>query len=84
MSTHPKASHHTHLARGPVADNLARIEFTPDDLERLELFWTSRWRRRGRCSTTWGAGRHAFLVRFRPAMHATVLPTRASHSLGMG
>jgi hypothetical protein len=36
-------------ARGAwsVADNLARIEFTPDDLERLELFWTSRWRRRG-------------------------------------
>jgi hypothetical protein len=31
-----------------VADNLAGIEFTPDDLERLELCWTSRWRRRGK------------------------------------
>jgi hypothetical protein len=36
-------------ARGAwsVADNLARIEFTPDDLQRLELFGTNRWRRRG-------------------------------------
>src|SRR6266496_1995772 len=59
-------------ARGAwsVADNLAGIEFTPDDLERLELLWTSRWRRRWGCSTTWGSGRHAFLLRFRPAMHA--------------
>jgi hypothetical protein len=47
MSTHPKASHHTHLARGSVAENLARIEFTPDDLERLKLCWPSRWSRRG-------------------------------------
>jgi hypothetical protein len=29
-----------------VAGDLARIELTPDDLERLDLFWTSRWRRR--------------------------------------
>jgi hypothetical protein len=29
MSTHPKASHHTHPTRGSVADDLARIEFTP-------------------------------------------------------
>jgi hypothetical protein len=29
-----------------VAGDLARIELTPDDLARLELFWTSRGRRR--------------------------------------
>jgi hypothetical protein len=46
MSTHP--THGTTRTRAwSVADNLAGIEFTPDDLERLELFWTSRWRRRG-------------------------------------
>ena len=53
-----------------VADNLAGIEFTPDDLERLELCWTSRWRRRGKVFHDVGSGRHAFLMRFRPAMHA--------------
>ena len=37
MSTHP--THGTTRTRAwSVADNLARIEFTPDDLERLELF----------------------------------------------
>jgi hypothetical protein len=37
MSTHP--THGTTRTRvWSVADNLARIEFTPDDLERLELF----------------------------------------------
>jgi hypothetical protein len=29
----------------PAGDDPGRIEFTPDDLARLELFWTSRWRR---------------------------------------
>jgi hypothetical protein len=53
-----------------VADNLAGIELTPDDLERLELFRTAAGVDVGRCSTTWGSGRHAFLMRFRPAMHA--------------
>jgi hypothetical protein len=60
-STQPMARH----ARGAwvVADNLARIEFTPDDLERLELFGTNRWRRRGEVFHDVGAGRHACLLR---------------------
>jgi hypothetical protein len=37
-----------------VADNLAGIEFTPDDLERLELFRTAAGVDVGRCSTTVG------------------------------
>ena len=37
MSTHP--THGTTGTRAwSVADNLGRVEFTPDDLERLELF----------------------------------------------
>jgi peptidyl-prolyl cis-trans isomerase C len=39
------ASELAHSRRGAAADDHGRIEFSADDLERLELFWTSRWRR---------------------------------------
>jgi hypothetical protein len=53
-----------------VADNLARIEFTRDDLERLELFWTSRWRRRGEVFHDVGIWPARILAEVQTAMNA--------------